>query len=196
MEEMDRRSALRTLLPALGLVLLPRRLGAEEDIAVPVPLQMDLLLKVAAYDRNLPARARGVVRIVVLVKRDHGRSKLVAEQALRALADKTAGGLPTELALHTFGDGPNLAERVQSGRVSILYLAPGFASRELLTIARSLAGLNVHSAGAVADFAQTAVAIGFDLVSGKPKLLVNLRRAREQGVDLSSQVLKLAKVLE
>jgi hypothetical protein len=40
------------------------------------------------------------------------------------------------------------------------------------------------------------VVLGFDLVGGKPKLVVHLRRAREQAVELSSQVLKLAKVIE
>ena len=95
-----------------------------------------------------------------------------------------------------FSDGPALTERVRDGRVSILYATPGFGARELLTISRSLAGLSVLSSGALAHFVETAVALGFDLVSGKPKLLVNVRRAREQGVDLSSQVLKLAKVIE
>jgi hypothetical protein len=193
---MDRRSALKGLLPALGLGLLPRRLGAEEAVAVPIPLQIELLVKVAAYDRNLPTRARGVVRTVVLLKRDHAQSKVVAEQALRALAGRSVAGLPAESALHAFSDGAGLAERVRGGRASILYAAPGFGDRELLTIARSLSGLSVLSSAAVADFVRMAVAVGFDLVSGKPKLLVNVRRAREQGVDLSSQVLKLARVLD
>jgi hypothetical protein len=193
---MDRRTALTTLLSALGLSLIPRRSAAEEDVPVPVPLQMDLLVKVAGYDRNLPARARGVVRAVVLMKREHAQAKLIGEQALRALEGKSVNNLPTEASGYVFNDGPDLAERVQNGRTSILYAAPGFGARELATIARSLSGLSVLSSGATLELVQAAVALGFDLVSGKPKLLVNLRRAKEQGVDLSSQVLKLAKVLE
>jgi hypothetical protein len=196
MAGMDRRAVLRAALGALLLGLYPRRVLADEDVAVPVPLQMDLLLKVAGYDRNLPARARGTVRLMILTKHDDSRSKNVGEQAARALAGKDVKGMPTEIVTQMFSDGPALTERVRDGRVSILYATPGFGARELLTIARSLAGLSVLSSGALAHFVDTAVALGFDLVSGKPKLLVNVRRAREQGVDLSSQVLKLAKVIE
>lgn len=196
MAGMDRRSVIRAALGALLLELPPRRVAAADDVAVPVPLQMELLLKVAGYDRNLPARARGVVRVVILTKRDDSASRNVGEQAARALSGKDVKGMPTEIATQMFNDGPALTERVRDGRASILYAAPGFGPRELLTIARSLAGLSVLSSGALAHFVDTAVALGFDLVGGKPKLLVNVRRAREQGVDLSSQVLRLAKVIE
>jgi hypothetical protein len=193
---MDRRSVIRAALGALLLELAPRRVLAADDVAVPVPLQMELLLKVAGYDRNLPARARGMVSLMLLTKRDDSLSRNEGEQAARALPGKDVKGLPTEIVTQTFSDGNALAERVRAGRVSILYAAPGFGPRELLTIARSLSGLSVLSSGALAHFVDTGVALGFDLVGGKPKLLVNVRRAREQGVDLSSQVLKLAKVIE
>lgn len=196
MAPMDRRSVLRAALGALVVELLPRRALATGDVAVPVPLQMDLLLKVAGHDRNLPARARGTVRLLILTKREDSQSKNVGEQAARALSGKDVKGMPTEIVTQMFSDGPTLTERVRDGHVSILYAAPGFGPRELLTIARSLAGLSVLSSGALAHFVETAVALGFDLVGGKPKLLINVRRAREQGVDLSSQVIKLAKVIE
>jgi hypothetical protein len=35
-----------------------------------------------------------------------------------------------------------------------------------------------------------------DLAGGKPKLIVHLPRARQQHVDLSSNVLKLTRVIE
>jgi hypothetical protein len=196
MAPMDRRSVISAALGALAAGLLPRRVLGADDVAVPVPLQIDLLLKVAGYDRNLPARARGIVKTMILTKRGDSHSKNVGEQAARALSGKDVKGMPTEIVTQVFSDGPTLTESVRGGRVSILYATPGFGAWELLTIARSLSGLSVLTSGALAHFVDTAVALGFDLVSGKPKLLVNLRRAREQGVDLSSQVLKLAKVIE
>ncbi len=193
---MDRRVALRSALGGIVGLLFSRELFADEEVAVPVPLQIELLVKVAAYDRNLPARAGDVVRLVILVKNDDAQSRHVAELAARALEDKRVLNLPTEVSQYVYVDGPGLTKTVRDGRVSILYLAPGFGARELLGIARALAGLSVLSSGALARFVETGVALCFDLVGGKPKLLVNLRRAREEGVDLSSQVLKLAKVVE
>ena len=47
----------RRALLALGLCFAASAARADEDVAVPVPLRMELLLKVASYDRNLPSRA-------------------------------------------------------------------------------------------------------------------------------------------
>lgn len=38
--------------------------------------------------------------------------------------------------------------------------------------------------------------LGFDLAGGKPKLIVNLGRARRERVELSSSVLELVRVIE
>jgi hypothetical protein len=193
---MERRSVLRSALAAAAFLFVPRRLAAEEDVGVPVPLQMELLVKVAGYDKNLPARARGVVRVVVLTRRDEAQSKNVAQQAIRALSGKSVKGLPVEVSELGYGDGAAVARAVKERGISILYVAPGFGAGDLQGIAKALGGVSVLSAGALARFVENGVVLGFDLVGGKPKLLIHLRRAREQGVDLSSQVLKLAKVIE
>jgi hypothetical protein len=54
----------------------------------------------------------------------------------------------------------------------------------------------VLSLGALARYAEHGTVIAFDLIGGKPKLLVNLVRAKEQRVELSSSVLKLMRVIE
>jgi hypothetical protein len=193
---MERRFVLRSALATAALLLVPSWLVAEEDIGVPVQLQMELLVKVAGYDKNLPARARGVVRVVVLTRRDDGQSRNVAQQALRALSGKSIKGLPVEVSELPFSDGPALSRVVKERGISIVYATPGFGSSDMQNIAKALSGQSVLSAGALARFVESGVVVCFDLVGGKPKLLVHLRRAREQGVDLSSQVLKLARVIE
>jgi hypothetical protein len=193
---MGRRRVLRISLLALALALTPRSLLADDEVAVPVPLQMDLLVKVAGYDKNLPARARDLVRILILTKSDSGKSSQVAQQAARALAGKTVANRPLEIVLQAYSDGAALARHIHERGIAIVYAAPGFGQTELDDIAKALAGVSVLSSGAVARFVQNGVVLGFDLVSGKPKLLVHLKRAREQNVDLSSQVLKFVKVVE
>ncbi|HEX6766201.1 MAG TPA: YfiR family protein [Polyangiaceae bacterium] len=193
---MERRSVLRSALAATTFLFFSGKLAAEEDVGVPVPLQMELLVKVAGYDKNLPARARGVVRVAVLTRRDEAQSKNVAQQAIRALSGKSVKGLPVEVSELGYGDGAAVARAVKERGISILYVAPGFGTGDLQSIAKALGGVSVLSAGALARFVENGVVLCFDLVGGKPKLLIHLRRAREQGVDLSSQVLKLAKVIE
>jgi hypothetical protein len=40
------------------------------------------------------------------------------------------------------------------------------------------------------------IVLGFDVVSGRPKLLVNLTQAKRQNVSLRAEALKLMKVYE
>jgi hypothetical protein len=170
--------------------------GAE-DVSVPIPLQMDLLLKVASYDKNLKQRAHDRVRVAVLIRQDDADSGRSAAQALKALAETDdVDGLPLERISMTYTDGPTLTRLTHDSNVSILYVTPGFSESEIDAMARALDGVSVLSAGAVAKYTLRGVVIGFDLAGGKPKLLVNLERAKRQSVELSSSVLKLMRVVE
>jgi hypothetical protein len=180
----------------LAVVLCATPIAADEDPAVPVSLQAELLVKVAAYDKNMPARAGDRARVLIVSKRENARASRVAQQAERALSGKTVGKLALEVSIVEWSDAATLAKRIRGKRISILYLTPGFSRSELESVAKSLEGVDVLSAGAVAKQVQRGVVLGFDLVSGKPKLLVHLKRARRQNVNLSSKALKLMKVYE
>lgn len=195
---MGRRWLLRVVLSSLSaaFMLVPSFTHADEDVAVPVPLQIELLLKVAGYDKNLAARAPSVVRVLVLTKGGNAQSTRVGQAAARALEGKTAGSRPVEVSTQAFTGGAALASRVKEAKLAIIYVTPGFDASEMDGIAKSLAGVSVLSAGALTRFIEGGVVLGFELVSGKPKLLVHLRRARDQSVELSSQVLKIVRVIE
>jgi hypothetical protein len=181
---------------AASLFCSPLTLQADEA-AVPVSLQVELLLKVAAYDKNLAARAGGRVRLLVLVKRDDADSGRSAAQALKALSktDKVIG-LPLDSSVMTYSDAAALAKQARESAASIVYVMPGFAEDEMEALASALTGVSVLSVGALAKYTARGTVIGFDLAGGKPKLLVHLGQAKKQNVELSSSVLKLMRVVE
>jgi hypothetical protein len=191
------RATLFSALATIGLgLLVPSLTLADEDMAVPVPLQIELLLKVAGYDKNLAARAPSVVRVLVLIKGGNAQSTRVSQAAVRALEGKLAGGRPVEVSSGPFTGGPALASKVKEAKLAIVYVTPGFDAAEMDSIAKSLSGISVLTAGALTRFIDSGVVLSFELVSGKPKLLVHLKRAHDQSVELSSQVLKIVRVIE
>jgi hypothetical protein len=191
-----RRRTLAALIAALACALVAAPLLAE-DVTLPVPLQMELLVKVAGYDRNMAARAGDKVRVVILTKPGSDESAKVAALAEKTLAEKdTIAGLPHERVVVPFADAPALAQLCRAKRVGIVYVTPGFSDAEIAGIAAALDGVDVFTAGAVAGFVPKGIVLGFDLVSGKPKLLVHLGSARKQNVNLSAEVLKLMTVYE
>jgi YfiR/HmsC-like len=172
------------------------RVGAE-DVAVPISLQMDLLLKVASYDKNLNERVHDSVRVAVLQKTSDADSGRSAAEALKALSSTDdMDGVPLERVSTTYTDGPALARVIRESNIAILYVTPGFTESEMDAIALALDGVSVLSSGALSKYTTRGVVLGFDLVGGKPKLLVNLAVAKRQRVELSSSVLKLMRVVE
>jgi hypothetical protein len=182
-------------LAALAAVSFARD-AAGEEVAVPVALQAELVAKVAAYDRNLPARAGGRVHVVLVVKpKDDAGSRFAKNMAsaLGGVAD--IGGLPHDETTVTYTGAPALADVCRSKHVAILYLAPGLGD-EVPAIKAALEGVSVLSVAAVANEVPKGVVLGFDLVSGKPKIVVHLGQARRQDVSFRADLLKLARVLE
>jgi hypothetical protein len=168
-----------------------------DDVVLPIPLQMQLMLKVASYDKNMKQRAGDSLRVAVLFKPSDADSRRSGTQALKELstADDVLD-LPVKLLTASYSDGHELGQMIQTEGVAILYVTPGFSESEIDAMAQALDGISVLSAGALAKYTSRGVVLGFDLVGGKPKLLVNLGLARRQHVELSSSVLKLMRVVE
>src|SRR5262245_24116135 len=89
---------------------LPRSARAD-DVPVPVAVQCDLLVKVAAYDRNLPARAAGKAVVLLLTKKNDAESARVAAAMTKELSAHAAiAGLPHEESTLAFTDAPAVAQ--------------------------------------------------------------------------------------
>lgn len=165
-----------------------------EEAAVPLAIQAQLLAKVAGYDRNLPARAQGTVRVLLVTKKDDTASARAAAQVAATLRDlPTIAGMPHEEETVAFTTGAALAGECRARRAAIVYVMPGLAS-EVGGVGAALAGVDVLSASASSG--TRGAVLGFDLVSGRPVLVVDLGQARRQNVALKPEVLKLARVVE
>ncbi len=186
---------LSAALLAIALMLLGGALRAD-DVAVPIAHQMDLLAKVASYDRNLAARAGGQLKIVLLTRAGSDESARVAGQAGKALGEKgQIAGLPHEQSVVGYTDAPTLARLCKAQRIGIIYVTPGFSDAEIEAIGKALDGADVLTASAVPGFVPKGLVLGFDLVSGRARLVVYLSQARKQRVDFGADVLNLAQVI-
>jgi YfiR/HmsC-like len=181
-------------LVSLALVCAPSRGGATEPPAVPPALQMQLITKVASYDRHLPERAKGLVRIALVHAPNDAVSEHTANQARVALADlKLVGGLPhTEVEVR-FESAQALRDACTAQRFSIIYLAPGL-SEHTTAIRAALDGADVLTATSTPGDVERGIVLGIDLSAGRSQLLFNLPQARQQHVDVGAEVLRMMTV--
>jgi hypothetical protein len=186
------RGLLLLLALAIGLFTAPLALGQASG--VPAPVQAELITKLLPYDRNFEARAGAVVRTIVLVKPGSVRSRIAAEAFKSALSNlDRVGGHRHEERIVAYEGAAALVKQCKSERIAVVYVTPDFDG-ELDGLGRALSGVDVLTVSAVPDYVSRGVVLGFELVSGKPKILLDLPRAKRQNVDFSAAVLRLMKV--
>lgn len=183
------------LLLIVWLSLVSGRARAEES-TLPVALQVELLVKVASYDRNFVQRAKDRVKIVIVTKPGNGDSGRTAAQVQAALQRApTIAGLPHEESIVPYGGAAELAALCKSQGVAILFFTQGFRD-DIPAIRTALDQVDVMTATAIPDYVPEGIVLGFDISAGRPQLLVNLGQARRQNVALRADVLRLMKVFE
>lgn len=169
---------------------------AESGVVVPVGLQVKLLAKVATFDRNMTKRAAGSVRVLVSQRPGDAESARTASRLQRALRDAgSIVGMPVAVSVEDFAGAAALASRCRSGEISIVYVTPGLGGA-MLDVAAALEGLSILSVAAVPEYVHDGTVLAFDLIEGKPKILVHLGRAKAQMVDFKASFLRLAKVVD
>lgn len=181
------------LLTGLGLLLVPGAAAAEGT--VPYPLQAQLTAKVASYDRRFRERNGGRVLALLVSKRGNAESAQVAQQLKAALGElPTIGDLPHQEEVVSYDGAESLARLVRERRAGVVYFGPGFDG-EIGVLRKALASARTLTVAAVPDYVAGGIVLGFELVSGKPKLLVHHSAAIEQGIEFRSDVLRLMKVV-
>jgi hypothetical protein len=184
---------------ALACALLVAALSgtsAAELPVVPARFQAGLLAKVASFDRKFAARAGGRARVLLVMKPNDADSLRTVTEMKNALgALDTIGGLPHDEQIIEFGDASSIAKLCKSRGIAIVYFGPGLG-KQIDSIRSALTSVDVMSVAAIADYVPQGIVLGFNLVSGNPKLLVHLTQARAQNVEFDSRVLKLMTIYE
>jgi len=170
--------------------------GRAESITAPIALQAELLAKVAEYDRNFAARAGERARVLLVTQPSNADSVTVAQQMSAALGRLSQiAGLPHDETVVSYAGAGELARACRDRRISIVYFGPGFRD-DIGEISNALSGVPVLSVASVPGYVRDGIVLGFDVVSGHPKLLLNLSQARLQKVAIAAAVLKLMTVFE
>jgi hypothetical protein len=170
--------------------------GRAEEATLPIAIQVELLVKVASYDRNFQQRAGDRARVFIFTKPGNGDSARVAAQVEAGLGRvPQIAGLPHDEKVTPYPGAAELANLCRRERAAIVFFGPGFRE-DIAAIREALDGVDVLSVSAIPEYVEAGIVLGFDVASGRPELLVNLPQARRQKVALRSDVLKLMKVFQ
>ena len=187
---MRRRSFLGLFVTALLAVTRP--VSADP---LPVNLQADLLAKVAGYDKNLHARAGDVVKTVIITKAGDEEARWAASLRSALGAKDRIAGLPHSESVVVAGRLDVIAAQCKADHVAIVVISGSFLD-DAPAVAAAFDGANILTSAPDQELTKRAVVLGFELVSGKPKLFLNQAIATKQNVAMSAEVMKLMTVYQ
>jgi hypothetical protein len=187
--------------PSVVVLLTALALGlstpcAAQSMPVPTSAQAELIAKLVGFDRNFATRA-GSKAVIVLVVMPGDTESTSAALEMKAAFSRlpTVGNLAHEELTVTHTSAAALADFVRSKRAAIVYFGPGF-DQQIPAIREAFSSLDVLSVGATPSYVPAGIVLGFDQVSGRAKLLIQLAQARKQNVVFPASVLNLMKVYQ
>jgi hypothetical protein len=182
------------LLSTAWLTLQP---AAAEEVALPIAMQLELLDRVLRFERNYSAHVGQPALVVLAYIADDAASERGAAQAGATLEQaETLGGRRANVLWHPFSSAATLATAAHAQNAAIVFVMPGFQREDVTAIADAFSGSRMLTVSASAPGVDNGLALGFELVSSKPRILVNLPRARAQHLDFNAQLLRLARVIQ
>lgn len=185
----------RTVLLSLASMVVWGTARAD-TVTVPLQLQVELCNKVIEYIQTPAVLSLDRIRIGIVVKSGSPES-MRAGAELKAAFDRSvvANGHAHEQSIVEWSSARALAEQARSRNLTVLYFTPGLDA-EIASSAAALAGQRIVTVGAVDSFVANGVVVGFELVSGHPKMILNLKQAKKQEIVLRAAIIKLMRIVE
>jgi hypothetical protein len=168
-----------------------------QEMPVPVEVQASLLPKILSFQRA-GAQGRKENGAVGIVYQSQVRSSYVcaneiAEQLSRYL--RNSDGSPVNCVLIEYSSQTDLSRHISDEGVSMVYVAP-LRSVDIGELGRMLQNRHLLSFTGVPAYVEEGLVLGVEIANNHPKIVVNLSAARSTGVEFSSQLLKLSRVIE
>lgn len=164
--------------------------------------ELRLLKKVLTFERNWKERAGKQLIIGLLYQKSNPVSHLLMEDWLNlfselSAAEKTIDDIPIVFKAIDFDSVSSLEKALVEEQIQLLYLTPleiKKSSGQMKDIFRLCQKLKIGTFSGVAEYLDAGVAMVFELKENKQQIFINLEACKAQGLNFSSQFLRLVKI--
>ena len=182
----------------MGLLLYVVRSRCQgQEMPVPPDVQSSLFARILPFDRTLGKNDKDESVIGVLFQSKVRGSWTAKDEFMAAVQNlrSAAGGLTLRCVAIEVDNAVDVSQAISSNNLAALYVTPlrAVAMETITTISRNK---RVITLTGVPEYAEKGIAIAIGLRGERPLIIVNLPAARAEGADLSSQLLKVAKVIQ
>lgn len=169
--------------------------AVADEVSVPIDLQVALLGRVLRYERTYASETTPV-QVLVVSRSGSPASVRVGSQLTAALRRSgSLGGRAVSVTPVSYTTAAALRASANASRARVVYLAAGLGD-QLAEIDGALTDRDLFLVSTVGPDVERGAVIGFELVSSRPRIIVNLRAARARRLQFNGQFLRLARVVQ
>lgn len=197
------RTFLRGSSPSLlGLLLVfgvAASVSAGPPRQVPPDVTAILLIRILAYDRQLPVRAGPTVNIAVVYPPVERAYEYTREQLVTALVHRaersTVAGRKVRALVIPYSPSKDFESKLARERVVAVYVGPGLED-EIENIAHITQRQKILSFASERDYVMKGLSIGVLRLRDRASILVNLASSHAEGAILDAGLLRIARFIK
>lgn len=186
------------VIAAMLSILVVSRPAAATDQRLPVKVRVAILFKTLTYDLNLKSRCPGGLRIGVVGRVGNESSLSIVKETveeIKANSGKKVKGLGISVEPLIVANMDGIKKAIEEKEINMLYLSPGMTNL-LEPIIKFAAQNKIVLLTGESEHVKQGVAVGAVLRDKKPKILVHLKSAGEQGAKFDARLLRLIEVVK
>ncbi|MDQ1266040.1 MAG: hypothetical protein QG635_1192 [Bacteroidota bacterium] len=172
--------------------------GFGQKSGLPEDMQLPLFLKILTFDRNLNTRANKEFHFLIVYQKSY-RSSYNSMMGIQSAAEShevnTLNNLPLKFKTLSITREEELDSYLAGNKTGVVYfsLLRGLSIQKLSEICRKRKVLSITG---VPEYIEDGFSISLDVQNDKPLIINDLKEAKAEGADFSSQLLKISKIIE
>jgi hypothetical protein len=188
----------RTAVIALLILALTGTSAVGEDMDIPVSQQFTIFMKIVDCNREFASHADSVLTFAILYQSNNKQSLTTRDELMNIIAKSpkfTVGKYPVkfiDIDLDRLGD---IAGEFAARKVDIAYITP-LRAVKIEDLSAACNKQSVLTFTGITSYLEEGLAVSIANRGGKPQIVINLPAAKAEKVNFSSQILKLARIME
>jgi hypothetical protein len=168
-----------------------------QQITVPVNIQFKIFLKILSYNRNLDL-TDGKLNILIIYQNNFRTSLNVKNNIIDYFEKEKIynfENVPLLINSISINNETDIENYLNKNKCQVIYITP-VRSFDFELFKDLCHKQKILSLTGVTEYVYNGISVGIDIKGEKPDILINLKSAKLEGADFSSQLLKISTIIE
>jgi hypothetical protein len=169
-----------------------------EEMDVPVAQQFSIFMKILECNRGFETHDDSVLTFGIIYQSGNKQSLNTRDELMEIISKSPRiiiNKIPVKFMAIDLSHATDLAGTITGSKIDIVYITP-LRACNIEDLAALFAAHRVLSFTGLPSYLESGLAVSIANRGGKPQIVINLPASKSEGVSFSSQVLKLARVIE